>query len=93
MREVLGAEDEEGEDYGEQDLNDDPDEGESNIESLNGGAGEEELEANNDGEQGYIGEFSSDYINAEIFKLFDVDGSGKITAEDLSHVAKAMGWS
>ena len=23
---------------------------------------------------GYIGEFSSEYINAEIFKLFDVDG-------------------
>jgi len=24
-------------------------------------------------EEGYIGEFSRDYINAEIFKLFDVD--------------------
>ena len=34
-------------------------------------------------EEGYIGEFSRDYINAEIFKLFDVDGSGKITKEDL----------
>ena len=34
-------------------------------------------------EDGYIGEFSRDYINAEIFKLFDVDGSGKITREDL----------
>lgn len=39
-------------------------------------------------EDGYIGEFSRDYINAEIFKLFDVDGSGKITKEDLDHVAK-----
>ena len=38
----------------------------------------------NEEEQGYIGEFSSDYITAEIFKLFDVDGSGKITKEDLS---------
>lgn len=42
---------------------------------------------------GYIGEFSRDYINAEIFKLFDVDGSGKITKEDLDSVAKQMGWS
>ena len=39
-------------------------------------------------EEGYIGEFSRDYINAEIFKLFDVDGSGKITKEDLDQVAK-----
>ena len=39
-------------------------------------------------EDGYIGEFSRDYINAEIFKLFDVDGSGKITKEDLDQVAK-----
>ena len=44
-------------------------------------------------EEGYIGEFSRDYINAEIFKLFDVDGSGKITKEDLDQVAKQMGWS
>ena len=42
---------------------------------------------------GYIGEFSNDYINAEIFKLFDTDGSGKITHEDLAHVGKSMGWS
>ena len=41
-----------------------------------------------EGEEGYIGEFSRDYINAEIFKLFDVDGSGKITKEDLDSVAK-----
>ena len=40
------------------------------------------------GEEGYIGEFSRDYINAEIFKLFDVDGSGNITKEDLEEVAK-----
>jgi len=33
---------------------------------------------------GYIGEFSMDYIIAETFKLFDVDGSGKITASDLA---------
>ena len=45
------------------------------------------------GEEGYIGEFSRDYINAEIFKLFDVDGSGNITKEDLEEVAKQMGWS
>ena len=45
------------------------------------------------GEEGYIGEFSRDYINAEIFKLFDVDGSGKITKSDLEGVAKQMGWS
>ena len=32
---------------------------------------------------GYIGEFSPDYIIAEIFQLFDTDGSGKITASDL----------
>jgi hypothetical protein len=42
---------------------------------------------------GYIGEFSSEYINAEIFKLFDVDGSGKIDRNDLHECAKAMGWS
>ena len=43
-------------------------------------------------EDGYIGEFSRDYINAEIFKLFDTDGSGKITRSDLDDVAKQMGW-
>jgi Ca2+-binding EF-hand superfamily protein len=42
---------------------------------------------------GYIGEFSSEYINAEVFKLFDVDGSGKIDRNDLHECAKAMGWS
>lgn len=41
-----------------------------------------------DGEEGYIGEFSRDYINSEIFKLFDVDESGQITKEDLHEVAK-----
>lgn len=45
-------------------------------------------ELNAQSEEGYIGEFSRDYINAEIFKLFDVDGSGKITKEDLNQVAK-----
>lgn len=45
-----------------------------------------------DGEEGYIGEFSRDYINSEIFKLFDVDESGQITKEDLNEVAKQMGW-
>ncbi len=44
-------------------------------------------------EEGYIGEFSRDYINAEIFKLFDTDGSGKITKTDLEDVAKQMNWS
>lgn len=44
-------------------------------------------------EDGYIGEFSRDYINAEIFKLFDADGSGKITKSDLDSVAKQMGWN
>ena len=38
---------------------------------------------NSEGEEGYIGEFSRDYINAEIFKLFDVDQSGAITKTDL----------
>ena len=42
---------------------------------------------------GYIGEFSVDYIIAEIFKLFDVDGSGKITASDMKQISKQMGWS
>ena len=45
------------------------------------------------GGSGYIGEFSSEYINAEIFKLFDVDNSGKITRLDLQECAKAMGWT
>ena len=45
------------------------------------------------GASGYIGEFSNEYINAEIFKLFDTDGSGKLTRSDLHHCAKAMGWS
>ena len=43
-------------------------------------------------EDGYIGEFSRDYINSEIFKLFDVDQSGQITKEDLNEVSKQMGW-
>ncbi len=47
---------------------------------MEGGADNEDL---NGGGSGYIGEFSSEYINAEIFKLFDVDNSGKITREDL----------
>ena len=50
-------------------------------------------EKNNEEGNGYIGEFSADYINAEIFKLFDADGSGKITKEDLQTCSKAMGWS
>jgi len=50
-------------------------------------------DAAGDGEEGYIGEFSRDYINAEIFKLFDVDGSGKITKDDLDAVAKQLGWN
>ena len=45
-----------------------------------------------DGEEGYIGEFSRDYINAEIFKLFDVDNSGAITKSDLQEVGSQMGW-
>jgi len=45
-----------------------------------------------DAEDGYIGEFSRDYINAEIFKLFDVNNSGVITKEDLEEVGKQMGW-
>ena len=49
----------------------------------------EREDANGDG---YIGEFSRDYINAEIFKLFDQDGSGKITKSDLDEVARQMGW-
>ncbi len=43
--------------------------------------------------KGYIGEFSTDFINAEIFKLFDVGQDGKITVEQLHICAKAMGWS
>ena len=42
---------------------------------------------------GYIGEFSVDYIIAEIFKLFDTDGSGKITGSDMKQISKLMGWS
>ena len=45
-----------------------------------------------DQEDGYIGEFSRDYINAEIFKLFDVDNSGAITRDDLYQVGDQMGW-
>jgi Ca2+-binding EF-hand superfamily protein len=45
------------------------------------------------GASGYIGEFSSEYVNAEIFKLFDTDGSGKLTRADLHDCAKAMGWN
>lgn len=45
-----------------------------------------------EGEEGYIGEFSRDYINAEIFKLFDIDQSGAITKSDLFEVGKQMGW-
>ena len=69
-------------------------EGESNIESMNNGQDDGQVDGQDDQfpqaeeETGYIGEFSADYINAEIFKLFDVDGSGKITKEDLSQVAK-----
>lgn len=57
--------------------------------------GSQEFDADGaeEGEEGYIGEFSRDYINAEIFKLFDVDGSGKITKDDLEAVAKQVGWN
>ena len=48
--------------------------------------------SNESEEQGYIGEFSRDYINAEIFKLFDVNQNGFITKEDLSEVGKQMNW-
>ena len=53
---------------------------------------EEGLEPDEE-EPDYIGEFSSDYINAEMFKAFDVDGSGTIDQEDLTLVGKAMGWN
>ena len=43
--------------------------------------------------RGYIGEFSTDYINAEIFKLFDITSSGKISKGDLHICSKAMGWN
>ena len=31
----------------------------------------------------YIGEFSTEYVNQEIFRLFDVTGDGKISLVDL----------
>lgn len=43
--------------------------------------------------KGYIDEFSADFINGEIFRLFDVKGSGQIPIEQLHICAKAMGWS
>lgn len=43
--------------------------------------------------KGYIDEFSTDFINAEIFRLFDVESEGKISVEQLHICAKAMGWS
>lgn len=56
---------------------------------ISGGASNEFLSDREGGdEEGYIGEFSRDYINAEIFRLFDADGSGKITKSDLDSVAK-----
>lgn len=64
-------------------------------ENLISGASNDRFLSERDGEdeEGYIGEFSRDYINAEIFKLFDSDGSGKITKSDLDEVAKQMGWN
>lgn len=54
---------------------------------------EKEVRRTLDEGKGYIGEFSTDFINAEIFKLFDSFGDGKITVEQLHICAKAMGWS
>lgn len=54
---------------------------------------ENEVRRTPDEGKGYIGEFSTDFVNAEIFKLFDVGGDGKITVEQLHICAKAMGWS
>lgn len=31
-------------------------------------------------------------LNEEIFRLFDLDGSGKIDINDLEDIGKAMGW-
>ena len=59
---------------------------------VSGASGEFTSDRDGGSEDGYIGEFSRDYINAEIFKLFDSDGSGKITKSDLDSVAKQMGW-
>jgi len=40
----------------------------------------------------YIGEFQSEYINQEIYNLFEIDG--KVSKQDLYTCAKAMGnWS
>ena len=43
--------------------------------------------------KGYIDEFSADFINGEIFRLFDVNGRGEIELDQLHVCAKAMGWS
>jgi Ca2+-binding EF-hand superfamily protein len=31
-------------------------------------------------------------LNLDIFRLFDLDGSGKIDIKDLEDIGKAMGW-
>jgi len=39
-----------------------------------------------------IDQLQSEYIYTEMFKAFDVDGTGAIDREDLDTAAKAMGW-
>lgn len=39
-----------------------------------------------------IDQLQSDYIYTEMFKAFDVDGTGTIDKEDLETAAKSMGW-
>jgi hypothetical protein len=47
------------------------------------------MDDNANGNDGYIGEFQTEYINQEVYNMFEVEGL--ITREDLYTCAKAMG--
>lgn len=51
-----------------------------------------EREKTPDEGKGYIGEFSHEFVNGEIFRLFDIKRQGLITLEEMYTCAKAMGW-
>lgn len=41
----------------------------------------------------FVEEFSQDYMCSQLFQMLDRNDEGKISHEDLTMCAKAMGWS
>lgn len=48
---------------------------------------------NIENEEAYIGEFSQEYMNNELFKMLDTNGNGKVERDDLKLCARSMGWT